>query len=69
MLSRSPTPTFNWCESCGTTARMISIAEAALVAGLSQRAIFQVIEAGRVHFVELKGGSLLVCLESLLNQA
>jgi hypothetical protein len=48
---------------------MISIAEAALVAGLSQRAIFQGIEAGRVHFVELKGGSLLVCLESLLNQA
>ena len=46
---------------------MIKLDEAALVANVSQRAIFRRIENGRLHFAETDRGSLLVCLHSLFD--
>ena len=47
---------------------MIPIAEAAAVAGLSQRAIFRLVEGGQIHFVETVQGQALFCISSLSNQ-
>ena len=58
-----------WCEACRAEVRMTGVEEAAAVAGLSQRAIFQWIEAGRLHFSETPRGALLICLNSLLEEA
>jgi hypothetical protein len=58
-----------WCEACRAEVKLVGAEEAANVAGLSQRAIFRRIEAGRLHFSETPGGALLVCLNSLLQEA
>ena len=57
-----------WCEACGAEVKMIGVEEAALIADLSQRAIFRWIESDRLHFAETSGGALLICLASLLAQ-
>ena len=56
---------FAWCESCGRETAMLAPEEAAVICGTSPRKIYQKIEAGRVHFIELPEGLLLVCSESL----
>jgi uncharacterized OB-fold protein len=56
---------FARCDACGRETRMLAPEEAAVVCGTSPRKIYQKIEAGQLHFVELPEGLLLVCLESL----
>jgi hypothetical protein len=53
------------CHTCDAKVRMIAVEEASVVTGLSQRAIFRGVEAGRLHFTETPGGKLLICLNSL----
>jgi hypothetical protein len=57
-----------FCEACDAEVEMIGAEEASLLTGLSQRAIFRLIEAGRLHFSETRRGALLVCLNSLLAE-
>lgn len=57
-----------WCEACGAEVEMVGAEEASLLTSLSQRAIFRLIEAGRLHFSETPRGSLWVCLNSLLAE-
>ena len=54
-----------WCEGCGEPVEMVPPDVAALAAGVSARAVFGWVEAGRVHFRETAEGALLVCLKSL----
>ena len=54
-----------WCEECGTAVELVPPDVAALVAGVSARAVFGWVEAGRVHVTETPDGALLVCLASL----
>ena len=44
---------------------MLEANEAARSAGVSVRAIYREVEAGRLHFVEIEGGSILVCVNSV----
>lgn len=53
------------CEQCGKPARMASADEAAIVAGVSSRAIYQLIEARELHFLETPEGTVFICLNSL----
>ena len=53
-----------WCHRCAENVRMLEANEAARTAGVSSRAIYREVEAGRLHFVEIEG-SILVCLDSL----
>jgi hypothetical protein len=53
------------CSQCGTEARMIEPAEAAMLGGVSLRTIFRWMEEGRVHFTEATDGELFLCLNSL----
>ena len=56
-----------WCEGCGAEAQMATVAEAAREAGLSELAIYQLLDARTLHFREDGEGRVLVCLNSLLK--
>lgn len=53
------------CEECEAEAPLLTPEEAALLAGLSVRAINRLVEEGLIHFKETPGGLLLVCLSNL----
>ena len=55
------------CAECGEQSQMVSVDDAASIAGLSARAVYRMVETGQVHFSETTEGSLLVCLNSLLK--
>ncbi len=57
-----------WCNECGEEVEMIRPEEAAALPGTSSRIVFQWIEDARVHFSETPEGSLLICINSLLNR-
>jgi hypothetical protein len=59
------TTTIGWCAGCETYVRMIVTDLASRLSGLSQRSIYQSIEAGRLHFVETRNQQILVCEISL----
>ena len=57
------------CPECAGTTVMISPEQAAMVTCTNVRAIYRFLEAGRVHYVEVPGGALLVCPDSILKLA
>ena len=56
-----------WCEECGEQARMVTADEAAILAGLSLRTTYQLIEARKLHFTESLDRVGFICLNSLGN--
>jgi hypothetical protein len=52
-----------WCKDCGKAVRMVTVEQAAAIVEISPRAIYQAIEAGELHFLELP--TLFVCGDSL----
>jgi len=54
-----------WCAGCRAEVKMIGVEEAAAIAGLSQRKLFRLAEAGEIHFIETTQGQALFCLDSL----
>ena len=51
------------CVECGEP--MLAIAQAAVLLGIKQSRIFQIVEAGAAHFTEKEAGALMICLTSL----
>lgn len=51
------------CAECGAPA--LTIAQAAVLFGITQRRIFRIIEAGGAHFTEAEAGAVMICLNSL----
>jgi hypothetical protein len=56
-----------WCEECGELARMVTADEAAIRAAVSTRAIYQLVEARKLHFTESPDHGVFICLNSLGN--
>jgi hypothetical protein len=56
-----------WCPECDAEVWMASAEQAAVLSGVSARAVYRRIEAGEVHFFETPLGALRVCLHSLLG--
>ena len=54
-----------WCQPCAKTAQMITVDEAAKLAGVRSRTIYSWVEAHRLHFSETPDGRLLICSSSL----
>lgn len=52
-----------FCPNCG--ASMLSAEQVAVVFGVSQRRIFQLIETGAADFFETENGVMLICPSSL----
>lgn len=55
----------SWCVTCDSEAQMTTVPGAAREAGLSELAIYQLLDARELHFREDSDGSVLVCLNSL----
>lgn len=56
-----PRRAFVLCEECASEVTLLAPEEAALVSGLSVRAIYRLVEAGLIHYKETADGLLLVC--------
>ena len=65
ILRRSGRVVDSWCDRCHAEVKMIGVEEAAAIAGLSQRKLFRLAEAGEIHFIETTQGQALFCLDSL----
>ena len=53
------------CDRCATPSVMLAPEEAAILTGVTPRALYRAVEAGRIHFREVQNGArqqLLVCL-------
>lgn len=54
------------CAKCSEAAALVTIEEAVKISGITARAIYRLIEAGEVHFVETAEGLTLICAATLL---
>jgi hypothetical protein len=53
------------CERCNSYVVMVTVDEAATIAGVSSRSIFRWVEGEKLHFSERSNGRLLICLKSI----
>ena len=53
------------CVECGDEVRMVTIEQTAALAGVTSLQIYHQIADGKLHFMETREGSLLVCFNSL----
>src|SRR6185369_6615476 len=53
------------CPQCGARVEMVTPEQAVTLTRIHWRAIYELVELGRVHFIETAEGHLLVCLQSL----
>jgi hypothetical protein len=51
------------CAKCGEP--MLRVEQAAVLFGIKQRRIFQIIEAEAAHFTETESGAAMICIKSL----
>ena len=56
-----------WCADCGAEVHQLDATQAAVLAGLTLRALCRLVEAGLLHATDAPDGALLVCLNTLLN--
>ena len=69
VVRRPAGPFSAWCPDCEGRPPMLTPEEAAGLSGLSLRAIFRLVEAGGVHFLETACGRLFVCPATLAPQS
>lgn len=67
VIRGSKAPVTGWCDKCGGPVNMVTPDQAAVLARVSLRAIYRRVESETLHFVEMQHGSLLICINSLLN--
>ena len=67
VIRRSGTVAVAWCPECGQQVGMVPPEEAASRTHVSARAIYRSVEAGSIHYLELSGGALLVCTNSICD--
>jgi hypothetical protein len=58
-----------WCATCGAESFLFTPEAAAVAASTTPRAIYQLVEASRLHFTETTTGQLFICLASLSQLA
>ncbi len=55
------------CVRCAKPSGMITPDEAAVLFNVSTRTVYRWLEADSIHFSEMSGGMLLICLSSLAS--
>ena len=55
----------SYCPICAREAEFVTPQEAAAIASVTARTIYRWLENGKLHFLEMPGGELLVCAQSL----
>lgn len=51
------------CTTCGEP--MLTAEKSAGIFGITQRQIFQIIEANAAHYIETESGAVMICLSSV----
>jgi len=60
-----PVAETGWCNQCGADVELSTVAEAAREMGLGELAVYRLIEAGDLHFIQEDDVNILACLNSL----
>ena len=55
-----------FCAECSGAAALLTVEEAVKISAISSRAVYRLIEEGRIHFAETAEGSVLICPATLL---
>ena len=63
VISQTPSVKQVTCAECGEP--MLEIAQAAVLMGIKQGRIFQIVETGAAHFTEIEAGAVMICITSL----
>ncbi len=63
VISQTPSVKQITCAKCSEP--MLTIAQAAVLFGIKQSRIFQMVETDSAHFTEAEAGALMICLTSL----
>ena len=63
VIRQTPSVTQTTCAECGEP--MLAIAQAAVLLGIKQSRIFQIVETGAAHFTEIEAGAVMICITSL----
>lgn len=63
VIRKSSTHRPTACAKCGKP--MLTAEQTANLFGITQRRIFQMIEAGAAHYTEAEAGAVMICLSSL----
>jgi hypothetical protein len=65
ILKRRVSSVSERCEHCGDQAAMLTPDEAAMLAMVSSRVIYRMVESGEIHYRETADGGLLICANSV----
>jgi hypothetical protein len=65
VIRKGPGCVTGWCPGCVKEASFLTAEQAARVARVTTRVIYQWVEAGRLHIRETAHGETLICLNSL----
>jgi hypothetical protein len=57
------------CAQCGRDVEVLSIDQAVMAGGIRTSSLIRKIDAGEIHGIETEAGHLLVCAESLVENA
>lgn len=60
-------PQVRWCGGCGAETPLMNVADAARETGVSEFAIYQLLDDGALHVKEDIEGRVLICLNSLFK--
>jgi hypothetical protein len=63
VIHQTPSVRQTTCAECGEP--MVAIVQAAVLLGIKQSQIFQIVEKGVAHSTEAEAGALMICLPSL----
>jgi len=65
-ISSAPAPSFEaHCPECGQRVTMYPPAAAALIAGVTVRTIYRLVDEKKLHFLESPAGDLYLCARTL----
>jgi len=67
VIKRRDRATHRRCEACGELVQMVTLAEAATIARVSELVIYDDIKARFLHSTVTPEGQVLICLNSLLK--
>ena len=56
---------FALCEACGDEVRLVTVNEAAAIAGINSLSVYRLVDAGTLHYAETGAGELIICTASL----
>lgn len=65
LRARAPAPGEAWCAGCAALTSWLTPEAAAALTRTTTRAVYRVVEAGGLHFVETAEGGLLLCQASV----